>query len=205
MAVFSDFHALVLPRLQGCSEISVELAARQSAIEFCRRTLAMQKILDSVATVAEQATYTVASGDEVIHKLLGVKLDDEPLELLRDVEFDWAARDTSGTPTGALLSGPRVIELYPVPSVDGYSVVVRAAMAPSQASSTLDDSLFEEHAQAIADGAVARLAAQANRSYTDPGTAQECQARFDAEIDRVKARVFYSHSRAPTRSINRLV
>ncbi len=46
--IWSDFYSWVLPSVQGCPNPTLDLHIRQSAIEFCRRTLCWVRTLDPV-------------------------------------------------------------------------------------------------------------------------------------------------------------
>lgn len=200
MAAWADFIPLVLPHVPGCPELVAEAAARQAAIEFCQRTLALQRTLATVNTVADQAEYTLTQSGEVIERLLSVKLAGTPLELLDPADVD-AESDpaSSAAPAAALLTAPMKVTLYPTPATAAQIIKVRAAMRPSQTSVALDDGLFERYAQAIADGALYRLLSTAGRAYANPGLAADHMALYDRAIDEAKEDTFRGNARATRR------
>lgn len=230
MAALSKFYQFVAPFVPGAPEFAMALEVRTAAIEFCQRSLAHQRTLDSVASVAGQSLYdlvflgdvltlsddasidlsdvvtlspdAVSPGNvEVVAKLLSVKVDGEPLRLLAPQQMDeFKAETTAQAPTCALLAGPMRLQVYPTPSVAGKAIVVRAAMRPAQEAATIDDELFERFARVIADGAIARLAALPGKAFSNPDVAMAAQLRFDDAIAKAHERAFLNDTRAVQRS-----
>ena len=201
MAALSSFLPLIAPFVPGAPDVAMENAALQGAIEFCERTLTLQRKLASVATVIDQANYTLVQAGEVVHKLLGVKLGGKPLRLPTQTALD--AEDTPTmsviAPTDALLVAPMTLQLYPPPSAASLSIIVRAAMRPSQTATTVDDGLFERHARTIADFACYWLMVQPETAYYNKGAAEVRFNAFEAAVGREKARVLRNHARSGSR------
>jgi hypothetical protein len=200
MAALSSFIPMVAPMVAGAPSIAIENAALYSAIDFCSRTLALQRSIASVNTVANQAEYTLTQAGEVVHKLLAVKLADEPLHLLTPAQLDREQEpDPVETPWAAVLTAPMKLRLYPAPKSSSIAIVARAAMRPSQAATTIDDDLFERYGQAIADGAAGWLMQQPAAAYFNPQGAIEAKQRFLDAVALAKAAVFVGHARTAAR------
>lgn len=200
MAALSSFFPMVAPMVPGAPDIAIENAALYGAIEFCTRTLTLTRTLAAVPTVAGQAPYVLVQPDEVVVKLLGVKIDGKPIELLTPTALDGQEDLTTWqTSTNALLSAPMILQLYPRPLVAGQQIVVRAAMRPAQAATSVADDVFERHAQAIADYAAYWLMSQPQAAYAKPREASAPMARFHEAVAAEKERVFRAHARTRTR------
>jgi hypothetical protein len=197
----SSFLPLVAPKAPGAPDPAIERAVRQAAIEFCSRTLALQRTLATIQTVADQQDYTASYSGEVVHRLLSVRLEGDPLELLKLEQLDPEALPVEGeTPTGALLIAPTTLRLHPTPTLADEDIVVRAAMRPSQAATTIDDGLYERYAECLADGALSRLLLDQKSAYYDPNGAGAARARFDDSVGQAKAAVFFGHARTSARA-----
>lgn len=201
MAALSSFHPLIAPFVPGAPDPAIENAALQGAIEFCQRTLTLQRTLASVPTVIDQTTYTLVQAGEVVAKLLGVKLAGKPLDLLTPTDLDGENTPTMSVvaPDAAILTGPMTLQLDPPPAAASLGIVVRAAMRPAQAATTVDDGVFERHARAIADFACYWLMCQPETTYYNKGAAEIRFNAFETAVGKEKARVLRSHSRARSR------
>lgn len=201
MAALSTFLHLIAPFAPGAPDPAMENAALQGAIEFCERTLTLQRKLATVLTVADQATYTLVQSGEVVHKLLGVKLNGKPLSLPVPADDDDEDASTASVlqPTAALLAAPMQLRLDPPPALADLPIVVRAAMRPSQAATSVADELFERHARAIADFAAYWLLTQPETAYYNKGAAEVRFTAFEVAVGREKARVLRANARSRSR------
>lgn len=202
MAALSAFYPLIAPRVPGAPAVAISAAALEGAIEFCSRTLTLQRKLTAVPTVANQAAYTLTQAGEVVEKLLAAKLDGKPLRLPRQSDLDEDADVTlsAAAPCDLLLTGTMQVTLTPPPALANLSLVVRAAMRPSQAATTVDDVLYERHAQAIADWALHKLkSASAESPYYDAKGSELAMVRFIEAVGREKAKVLRERARSKAR------
>lgn len=202
MAALSAFYPLIAPRVPGAPAPAISAAALEGAIEFCSRTLTLQRKLTAVPTVANQAAYTLVQAGEVVEKLLAAKLDGKPLRLPVQADLDDDDDQTlaAAAPCDLLLTGTMQVTLVPAPALANLQLVVRAAMRPSQAATTVDDVLFERHAQAIADWALHKLkSASKESSYYDASGSDLAAARFLEAVGREKAKVLRERARSQRR------
>lgn len=202
MAALSAFYPLIAPRVPGAPSPAISAAAREGAIEFCARTLTLQRKLAALDTVIDQAAYTLVQAGEVVEKLLAAKLGGKPLRLPRaaDLDEDDDIPLSQAAPADLLLTGTMQVTLVPAPSVAGLKLAVRAAMRPSQAATTVDDVLFERHAQAIADWALHKLkSASKETTYYDGKGADLALARFMDAVGAERAKVLRDRARSQSR------
>jgi hypothetical protein len=203
MVLWETFYPLVMPWAPGAAEINVDAALRQAAIEFYKRSLAWWKTLDRTVTAANEAEVDCddLTADQSIVKLLSVKLDGRPLDLIRADDLDGLDDTGPSAPTRAYKQGSRTIALYPVPASAGLYVTVRAALMPSQASTGLPDDLYEQDAEAIAAGALKRLCSQPGQSFSNPGMAVDKGLAFEAAITAAKVRAYTGDARTSARVV----
>jgi hypothetical protein len=173
MAALSSFYPFVAPLVPGAPSVAMSNAVLQGAIRFCEQTLTLQRKLAAVQTVTDQANYTLVQSGEVVAKLLGAKLDGRALFVVTPADDDGVDdEDLSVTaPDEIVLAGPMLVTLNPPPLLDDMDLVVRAAMRPAQAATTVADELFERHAQAIGDWAAQWLLLQPDTAYYKPNAA----------------------------------
>lgn len=201
MAELSAFVPLVAPWAPGAPEVAIENAALQAAIEFCRRTLCLQRTLAAVNTVANQADYVPTQAGEVMNKLLGAWLNERPLDLATLAPFDGIAPpEAVDAPSAIAWVGSMRVRLMPPPAVAGLPLVLRAAMVPAQAATTIDDDLFERHAAAVANGAKAWLLSQPDKTYYRPNDAGAYRTLMDEAIATEKVAVLHDRSRSRVRA-----
>lgn len=202
MAALSAFYPLIAPRVPGAPSPAIAAAALEGAIEFCSRTLTLQRKLAAVNTVANQAAYTLTQAGEVVEKLLAAKLNGRVLALPVQADLDDEDDVTLSVsqPDELLLTGPMQVTLNPPPSIANQALVVRAAMRPAQSATTVDDVLYERHAQAIADWALHKLmSASKQNTYYDATGADLALARFMEAVGREKAKVLRDRARSTRR------
>ena len=195
MTPLRDFLPYVLPHAYGCPEPVAEMAIRDACIEFCGRSLLIQTV-DTQSTTAGVAEYDVpAPAQQSLCQVMRVTLGASELKrtALDDVRHGAAMRaglDTvvesqSGTPQMYYQTTPtaETVCLWPVPSTTGSNALaIRAAFAPTRTATSVDDALYDDWANEIASGALARLLAMPAQVFTNPKYAQAHEARFAGAI-----------------------
>lgn len=200
MAALSDFFSRVAPWVPGAPAPAIENAVLAAAIEFCAKTLMLQRTLAAVVTVVGAPTITLTQSGEVCTSLLAAWVSGKPIQVLAPREVDGDTRgQTSASPWGVMLEGPMLARLLYTPSVAGLQVVVRAAMQPAPTATTVDDVLLNWHGDAIGFGAISRLAGQPGASYENQKAGMEAQARFAEAMSAERARVLRGRGRTSGR------
>lgn len=201
MTAFSAFYPLIGDRVRGEIPLTMNGAILDAAIEFCDQTLCLQRTLVDVSTVANQAEYTLVQSGEVVVKLLGARLNNQPLRLLTDASLDGQAVPSAGAVEAVLLSAPMKVRLTPAPSTAALPLSVRAAMRPSRAATSVADDLFEFYGTAIAEGAIARLlrVADDEDSQATRRIREEAESFFREAIAAAKEKVLKQRARGARR------
>lgn len=191
MAALSKFLPFVLPHVPACPDITAEQAILSSCIEFCVQTLLVQELTTASVTAGTQDyTVDVPSGSRLV-KVLGVMYEDRWLTAnsIENVRSAVALRGDVGG-AQAVSAIPSVyfqktpnsddISLYPVPADSmAEGLTVRAAFAPSRSATSVDDVLFEEWAESIAAGAIARLMLMPSQNFSAPPLVGAYRSQFD--------------------------
>lgn len=192
MKLWSDFYDMVLPDLPGVLNANVDIALRQSAIEFFTRTGAWRVWLDAQTTVLGQDVYDydLPSGAQV-DRLLRAKLGAEYLPVLRPDQ----ANDSA---TGVLDMERVQFRLLPTPP-EALEVATEVSLKPTQDATGLNDEHYSQYQGAIVHGALAKLMLSPKKPYTDPATGGVHAAAFDAACNLEAYKQFRGHSASTAR------
>lgn len=203
MADLDKFLPYVLPNADGCPIPAAEQAIMSAAIEFCERSHAWNARLDPIAVDAltAEVDIDVEAGSavetiitaEFAGKEIQPKSEADLIEILGE---GW--RERTGTVTNFFLIG-NAMRLVLIPA-DAGSLVVRAAYRPLRSSNVLPDVLFEEHVEAIASGALAKLYATPNKPFSNPGLIEfHTRMMLDQATD-ARSKVYRDSVKSPLRS-----
>lgn len=194
------FSPYVLPFVVGCPIPTLEHHARLAAIDWCRRTLVLQRDLDPV--LADGSTHAVAieapAGYTTI-RALAVAVDGTERELVTPRIGQQFSR--SNHPGDFVWTGDNLtLQVYPLEKA-GAEVVVTVALMPSlEDSPGLDDDVAMEYADDISLGIIARIARVPKQEFSDLGLSVDHQARYEARRSTVAAKVARGLSAAKTRT-----
>lgn len=202
----SDFLPQVLTHVPGCIDLLAKNAVLEAAIEFCERTKVNDEALAAIDVLADTGTYnlTAPASTEIV-EILSVKHDGESLDPTSRAALD-ADRPDWETDTDTPLAyfsdpGRTTVTLGPTPDADLVGgLVVRAAVRPARTATTIDDFLYNQHLQAIAHGALARLFAMAKKEWTSAAKSKEHRDAFDLQISNATVKRAKGHVNAPLRT-----
>jgi hypothetical protein len=194
----------VMPYVHDVPEVVAVQAIRNACIEFCTETHYLQENLDPITGQENVGDYDLDANDsnykvvEIMQayygdQLLIPKAQEELNQIYRTSNWE----DLKGNPYYYYRPRISVIRLVTKPVItEANKLKVKAAIAPSRASTTVDQELFEVFLESIAHGARARLYNTPNQPYYDPRTAMEYTKRFNDEMAEVRTRVYKGLTRA---------
>lgn len=179
----------------GCNQPAMEQALVDACIEFCEETRIVNRTTLRFNSVAGTASYTLSmpAGTTTVTLLeafynsnrLGLVGPDDfvhPLELFPTVGTETAP---AGDPSIAALLDPDTVRVFPIPNKSATNAfLVRVATKPTRAATQVDDILFDNWADAIVNGAAARLHTTPNQPYTSLTDEQRARTLFKREINR---------------------
>jgi hypothetical protein len=182
---YEAFFPEVLPFVRDVPEIVALQAVRNAAIEFCERSQFLQASLDPQPIIAGVTDYELDpdTGYRIVEileawndsQLLIPKSIEELTRIYRSTNW----QTISGNPYYFYRESQNVMRLAPTPQTTVANALrVRVAIAPTRASTTIADDVFERWLEHIAVGARARLYDTPNQPYHDPKAAILYTKRF---------------------------
>lgn len=180
------FMPFVLPFTPGCPWELAEHHVRQACIEWFQRTLCW-RVKTSTPTLDGIRSYTIpAPAGGTTAKLLAGWVNSCQVRVLN---IDTGAATPVSSATVAVWTEDRKSFIVnPAPAAGG-TVELQLAVKPSQQAGAIPESHFEQYAEHIAQGALARILKMSGKKWTDLRGAADAQDAFDHEIGRVSALV----------------
>lgn len=210
MASYEAFLSRVLIEVPGCADISATQAVKDACIEFCEKSLVVTRDHDPITVAAGVVDYELEppSGYLVV-KVMQAWLENNKLDpVAPDVVRDAAVYNrlfgsyqaAPSTPTRFLQKEERTISLWPLPDKQYTNgLTLRVALKPTRASTSVEDVVFEDYAEAIASGALSRLLVSVGKAYTNVQAAAVHKALFMQGINAARQRASHGHTRANLR------
>ncbi len=191
MKALSVFYPYVLPYVPGCPNPMAKQAIRSACIEFAGRSCVVQNT-QSESAIANQPNYDVEepSGMTLV-RVLAVyygtrRLEARSREMVNNAvaargENVGSETYATGTPNEWFNRDPAepVVSLYPVPyAADTSAITIVAAHQPAHTATRVADILFDDYAEDIANGALARLLSMPNQPFSNPALAERHEKKF---------------------------
>lgn len=196
MAEFYRFLPLVLPYAMTCPEPVAEAHLRWAAIDFCEATRPWRYVDTLTTTGVNPEPIGIPAGSE-IHQIEEAWFDERKLDRVSYVDGSPYANMGEGMPSVIYQDGPDAVVLSPTTV---GSLRISLFLKPAVNANTLPDFFLSQYAQAIANGALARILMIPDQPFSEPQRA----AVFAAAFERAKAKNFRAGSagqqRAPRRT-----
>lgn len=207
MSALSLFRPRVAALAPTATDPMIDQAVLDSCIDFCERTLVVKRMLTSFVTVANTASYTPAAPtDQSIAHIMRVWLDTVELVPLDEegvaspfgfITTVAGATNLAGTPSYFNETDPGTISLFPRPNAV-YTINARVALRPLRTATTVDTQLFEDWAEGITCGALARLFLVPGELMNAP-LAKFYSAGYQSFADRAQLQASKGRTRAQNR------
>lgn len=208
MALYEDFFPYVLPDVVGAPEPLVVHHIRNACIEFCEKSLILTRDHDPITVVANTVDYDLEppTGYLVV-KVQKAWLDNMPLDpIAPDFVREPAVynrlyatynAESASTPRGYLQKEERSISVWPKPDRKYTNgLTMRVALKPTRTSTSIEDVIFEDYAEAIAQGALYRLQLSPNKAYSNAEMAAINKGLFEQGINVARQRASRGHVRS---------
>ena len=204
---YEKFFSNVLPEVIGCPEITAFNAIQNATIEFCEKSMILQVDHDPITVVQGIVDYDLEPPTGyVVVKVMKAWLETNPLDpMAPDFVTDPAIYNrlfTSyqaqpGTPSKFIQKEPRSIAVWPLPDKKyPNGLTMRVAIKPTRDAETIDDLIYEDYYEAIAQGALARLLNSQGKPYSSRDGAAIADRQFRQAINVARQRALHGHSRA---------
>jgi len=204
----TSFYDDVLPHVPGCPQALALIEIRKACIEFFRRTWIWQVNLTPIDVVVGQHTYAYSAGappvDTVVADVIQAWHNDFEIfartpDELAMVYNNWQTQ--KGNPLFYVAPDDRDIRIVPIPALAftaGLKLFV--SLKPSNSASGIDDILFQEYHERIADGAIGKIMLIPKKPYTDLQTGASRWKLFINSCHHVRTRAMKTRSTLTTPS-----
>lgn len=185
---WSSLFQYVAPDVYECPEITMEIAIRDAAIEFCRKAYVWKEELDPIQVQKGVHTYELGASRNVIcEHIVEAFFGEQELVAAKASNLP-SNRDTyEAKPRAYSLMFGDQVRLYPIPDTAGV-LKITAALTPSSTATGIDSTLFERYKEVIAHGAKHRLMAVPSKSWSNPAAAQYHMQQFMRGIGEARIR-----------------
>jgi len=210
MSTLNDFLNDVMPDVSGCTVDIAKHAIRNACIEFCEKSLILQRDHDPVTVVAGIVDYDFdPPANNLVTRIMRAWYKANELtavapDSIRSSEvynrLFSGANVVRTDPTSILQKDERTFSLYGIPKdTVANGLTMRVALKPTRAATTVEDVLLEDYAEIIAAGAKARLMMSPNKPYTNPQLAVGHMELFRQGTNVARQRAYRGHVRADLR------
>ncbi len=191
--LISDLARLLQIRAREAPLVMLERVVRESSREFFRKSTAWR--IDFGGTItAGSATYAFTQpADSLIHDIIYAKLQTTNINLsyLRDagkayITPDWEASGVD--PKFVTLIDNDTFQLLPTPTADDV-IEMKVVLSITRTATEVDDAIVEEFEDILMDGALYRLYAMPNETWSDIKLSQLHHNKFAAGTAQAKLRV----------------
>lgn len=196
--IWSDFGPYVLPYVIGCPDPLMNQHARTVTIEFCRRTLCYQRLLDDATANGTPIVDLDVPAETQIVKIKGVEVDGrewplvDPIRGMEYVRSD-SPRDYCFTQDN------KTLMVYPK-QARGTVVRVVAALMPTLTATTFDDDVASQFLHDIVPGVIASIKRVPGQPFSDINESAVHQAQFESRIRTITAKIGRGHAAGKMRS-----
>lgn len=206
MKLWSDFFESVIPYVPGCPSITAEIAIKNTVIEFCEKTLILQRDHDPVTVTAGINDYDLdPPTGYLVTKIMKAWYENIPLvpaapdEIGSVSAYNALAKDAEGPgqPRWIFQKEERVFSLLPVPANNSVNAVtMRVALKPSRSATGVEDVIYEDYMETIGAGARSRLFMIPNTLHFNPQMAGVNKMQFDQGVNVARQRANRGHTRS---------
>lgn len=191
--LFSDFLNDVMPDVPGCTTEIAQHAIKNTIIDFCEKSLILQRDHDPVSVAANVIDYDFDPPDNfLVIKIMRAWYKNKPLEPVSPDDIDKpevynqlfeGASVAGAEPNAILQKSERQFTIYPIPSeAAANAITMRVALKPTRSSEEVDDVIYEDYSEIIAYGAKARLMMSPNKPYTNPQLAVSALGMYQSGL-----------------------
>lgn len=185
MPAFADIANTVAARVEGCPHGFIIEALRDTTIDFCVRTRIMTA--GHVMTLDGTETPTIDFDRQVVD-IIDAKVA-EPGDVLITYLNDPVADDDIETGCYVLrMAEPNAFDLLPAPTVLApVTIELLLVIAPGPAASSVDDSVWLRHHEALRNGALARLFDESKKPWSDPAEGARRLGLYERAVTKTAA------------------
>ena len=180
MKAISEFLPRVLPFVPACPDVTAEQAIRDAAVEFCEQSLIARYeplTFDTAEGVSEY--YIDIPPQHAFSRMIYVTVDGTEVTSI-PTERQPTRPSTGGHPHHYFISNNEeelLLNLFPAPNKP-YTIRMSMALKPLRDAQQVPDILYDNWADGICYGALARLMLIPNQQYSSAAQSQFYKQRF---------------------------
>jgi hypothetical protein len=195
----NDFLPEIMQYCNGAPPIMVRIHITNTIIDFCERTLILNKEPSTFCFEEDKHTYTMQfSGDRYVAiavdsvEYTSDQPSKQPLTRTTEQEMDSAfsnwRNQSRPTPTRYwLTSDINKIRVFPTPSQDSdEETLVRAVVRPKRDQTEFDEVIFEKWQEAIKAGALADVLLVQSGSWFNPRLARDWALKYKRSVNNAR-------------------
>lgn len=206
-ATYEDFFPNILPEVPGVAEVVAANAVRNAVIEFCEKSLILQRDHDPITIKKNIVDYDLEPPTGyIVVKVMKAWLENNELtalapDFVREASvynrlFSSYEANTD-RPRAYLQKDERSISVWGVPDQNYPSgLTLRVALKPTRASESVESVILEDYAETIASGALYRLMMSAGKPYTNAELAAVHKGLFQQGINVARQRATHGQVRS---------
>lgn len=194
MIAWDGFYDYIMPSVQGCPVTMVKNALRNACIEFCEKTLIWKQdsILNDVVEGYDLYVFAPPKDAKVIMPYRvtfnGVEVQPTDLQSLESFMPNWKDLKEE-TPRYYFLAFDDVVRLVGTPTKTFLNALsADVALKPSRTADKCPEFLFNDWAEVIAAGALARLHAMSGKIWANPEMVNYYNKIFREGISRARSK-----------------
>lgn len=179
---------LVAPDIPTCPDETLKEALAAVAQDFCARTHLWREDIEDQTTVIGQSSYEVTDC-AVIESVLWVLVDNQRMVHTDERLVNPEDLTRSGKPTHFWVEQDKNIRLFYTPD-KALSLKVRVALKPSRTGKYIPEWIYQTWADALASGAVWRLAKVPGKDWSNPELAAMHKSMYEQAVTNARIRDF---------------
>lgn len=167
--LWDDVLPLITPELTTCPEATIKEYLPIVASDFFRRTHLWRVNLDDGNTIANQASYDIASPlfDAVIESVQWLKVDDKKLTHTDERLVNPEYLDRTGQPTHFWVENDTAVRLFYTPD-QVWTLRGEVVVKPKRTARGIPGWVYETWIDTIVSGTIYRLCRIRNKDWSDP-------------------------------------
>ena len=196
----------VMPHVPGCTVEMALLEVKNTIIDFCEKSLIIQRDHDPVTLVQGQIDYDFEPPTGyLVSRVMKAWYKTKELSPMSPDEIQnaevynrmFTGADVGQTdPRQFMQKDERTYTVYPIPAETAKNALtMRVALKPTRASSTIEDVVYEDYAEVIGHGVKARLMMSPGKPYTNPQGAVASLGMYQSGLNTARQRAVRGYVR----------
>lgn len=185
---WDDFLPTVRPHLPSCPDLTIRAYLAEVAADFFARTYLWRDNIDAIYLTPNQVEYDL-DAEAVVEDVIAVTFADRELTRTDARLLPHNRLGEKGEPELYWVHADNTIRVHPVPE-ERAQLKVSAVLKPSRTGAGVEDWIYETWADAIIDGAIAKIAAIPGKEWTDAAMAEFRRLKYERAVVGARIRDF---------------